>query len=779
MSAMLETYDAQMLDFQADPDYSMQTTLSNDAWFQDEAAMEDDGHTPVQNTIEVDMEPYDEHHHHPEYDMEDAEALGENTDTVLDVEVYDASRFHSPDPLEPPTELSQATAESIEPSYSSQVSTEAQHPDDMQNLHPLLHTETLEDPALFPTENHHSIHRPGIPDEPVLLSSENHHSVQHTEILDQAALIPSESHHPILHTEIQDEVAPADETVPSTEVPHGLESVHVPPVDDSINAIADNNHTENQPDAEEQEVLSEEATKASEIQAPAEAHAEYSGGETAEQVEEYTQPFELEGSTGDPHEISEGVYIDPPPPVLMSLSTDVPTISLFNSPSKSRLNSPLQIDSDVPDFVILLGQHPTLYYEPLSSVFEMLRQEEYLSDIPDLLSGELFFDAYDLELSLSEDYTYAHELSLHDLNVLHDGLNKPGPLRLRLRSLAPRFIDRYHMLQEQIAHFHVAVNTEAETSGDDAEGSGPRPTPGEGPTLEAESGIDSASAEATEEETTGFDAGAHELEQHEHEERDHEGDGPTAEDSEVAQKAEQGEEELIPGNEQDSLEEGSASRDTVAKSAHSVVSSENDSSNGNESEHAHLREEDDHNEIHGQDDEPDLPQEDHYEPSPGDVEAGDEHELSDEDGENSVEHANTSNHDDETELQKPVVVPASAVDEYTTGLEPTGGIVEPEQANPLADAILVGDDAAKDALYAQDDEWDDNLDGEGEWEGDEPENEELGHDHETNSNLSSVTLSSKASVKRSLSEAEIEDFDENDFPPSSPGLSVTSSLSGS
>lgn len=65
--------------------------------------------------------------------------------------------------------------------------------------------------------------------------------------------------------------------------------------------------------------------------------------------------------------------------------------------------------------------------------------------------------------------------------------------------------------------------------------------------------------------------------------------------------------------------------------------------------------------------------------------------------------------------------------------------------------------------------WDDSLDGEGDaditWE------LERQHEHETASNESSVTLSSKTSTKRTIDEVELEEL-AGLSPPSSPGKSM-------
>ena len=51
---------------------------------------------------------------------------------------------------------------------------------------------------------------------------------------------------------------------------------------------------------------------------------------------------------------------------------------------------------------------------------------------------------------------YTHEVTLHELDVIHDGSDIRGPLRLRLKLFAPRFVTRYTALRDQIARLDVA-----------------------------------------------------------------------------------------------------------------------------------------------------------------------------------------------------------------------------------------------------------------------------------------------------------------------------------
>ncbi|KAE9407080.1 hypothetical protein BT96DRAFT_175475 [Gymnopus androsaceus JB14] len=176
------------------------------------------------------------------------------------------------------------------------------------------------------------------------------------------------------------------------------------------------------------------STDSSQVIGPTEAGAEDQQTETQEEH--------------DPHEVSEGVYIDPPPAVFLSFAfLEHPEVCLFNQPSSTTEPS---------SYAILLSDQPTLYYEPLSTVFDALRNDSELSGVADLSHVELVLDAYDLQLTISEDNIFARETSLHDLNVLHDGSDFSGPLRLRLQLVNPRFIVRYRMLQDQIQRLNLA-----------------------------------------------------------------------------------------------------------------------------------------------------------------------------------------------------------------------------------------------------------------------------------------------------------------------------------
>ncbi len=114
----------------------------------------------------------------------------------------------------------------------------------------------------------------------------------------------------------------------------------------------------------------------------------------AKTVEDQEQSSELK----DPHEISDGVFIEPPPGILLSFpDVDHGDACLFNQPSVASSSS-----TEHHELTVLLQENPTLYYEPLTVVFEALRQDETFSSIADLADSELVMDAYDLQLVISE-----------------------------------------------------------------------------------------------------------------------------------------------------------------------------------------------------------------------------------------------------------------------------------------------------------------------------------------------------------------------------------------
>lgn len=380
MSAMLDTYDMQMTDYHTDLDIQMHPS-SSDQWFQDEAKMEEDvpalklenslvlkpeGHLKtglysqekLNVTIEVDMEPITDHQN-AEYDMLDDEEI-QDSGADIDVEVYDASRGHSP--AMATVDASQGAKSTFLDTFESAETNDTLNQDlapepldpgeERVDLHD-LESENVE--SVLTAQEGESvtfvhIAQFGAESEPLDASVSQQSNFQIETPSDEYQV---EERHTI-DTEVSLVQAPTTELVESSDADSpAVATVHPP------NETSQDNLNENQPLA---------------------------------------QPGSADNSLVDPHEISEGVYIDPPPPVLLSLSPEEQfTFALFNKPAE--WNSPLQSPTINH---LLLHQLPTLYYEPLSSVFEALRHEEVIGSTFLLAEGELVLDAVDLQLSISE-----------------------------------------------------------------------------------------------------------------------------------------------------------------------------------------------------------------------------------------------------------------------------------------------------------------------------------------------------------------------------------------
>ncbi|GAW00035.1 kinase-like protein [Lentinula edodes] len=459
MATVFEQYDTPMLDYHPDADVQMHGNL--DPWFHEEAHMEsEDIHLASTRSsdedlvdVEIEMENYlDEDSQNPEYEMLD-EVEAPSYFVVADPEdivVMDAS--HQSSVLRDSTLESIALSELPSQSLASSVVESAASPLDPQN-------NVAAEPKVPSTESHfHSsdfdsvpVNGPSEPEEPItstvleeVISPEplsayislekpsTHAEVSSTEATHVANTITDSavaSNHDDILTKAA--VLPAEEAKGSAQTE--AEVIHHLPVDEGV---VDSTEVEAGTVDQSESVISNVA------------------GSVERPVEHVENEEESRVSELDPHEISEGVYIDPPPAVLLSFAfLDYPDVCLFNQPSQY---DPSSSTTEPTSCSVLLSDQPTLYYEPLSTVFEALRNDNELSSIADLSQVELVLDAYDLELTISEDNIFARETSIHDLNVLHDGSNFSGPLRLRLQSVNPRFIIRYRILQEQVMRLNLA-----------------------------------------------------------------------------------------------------------------------------------------------------------------------------------------------------------------------------------------------------------------------------------------------------------------------------------
>jgi hypothetical protein len=382
------------MDYSGDFDFAMHTAgSSSDAWpyIMDEDALHDSQATGVadRQSVEVDMEetyPDLADNESVEYEMADEEATYRHGGgDLLDVEVYDASQLHSPVPMPATIDTPQMTS------------------DELVDI-------TI--PTSVFTDTHDSVHAPPAPQETHLhersanqlpavdtIQKLSPYFEAHEEPVVAVASTESYSEHPVDSS--------ADVQVIADHIPHAaLVTEATEEVSEFLNGgvtlVENSSHPQNEATESEPTWVNqqdhEDATDPEQI-------AEL-GHHESEEVQQYYEYDEITPNVTDPHEISEGVYIDPPPAVLLSLPlSDQPEICLFNQPptrggSLSPTEETRQSGQQV--LTLLLHHRPTLYYEPLTNVFEALRQEEYLTRIPEFAEGELALDAYDLQLLISE-----------------------------------------------------------------------------------------------------------------------------------------------------------------------------------------------------------------------------------------------------------------------------------------------------------------------------------------------------------------------------------------
>ncbi|KLO10405.1 hypothetical protein SCHPADRAFT_906912 [Schizopora paradoxa] len=421
---MLDTLDTPMLDFTDDTDVAMGGS-SNENWHTG-MHIDEDGHhdhTTSQTVLEVDMATYEET---TEYEMLDESVHHE----PVDAEVVDVSFHESPQPSvmvsAPSTNDAHSAATHAQSSWTESI--EDIRPQELNTMavsesaaetHPSLpERTTITDPTPF-SESVSST--TPFPPQAIQQSSHDLGSAP-TRIASQQ---PSESHNN----------TPATEEPPVTEHIENVSSA-VPQSDeahrDKVAAVDASNETL-------------DALKEPQSEVP--AHA----------------PTLVHDSSGTDHSATNGEsvsnvpetesYVDPPPPIHLSLRIgtvegDQPDFVIFNPPESS---------SSTADEPLVLLQHlPSLYYEPISAVFEAFRSEEYFSHLQELSEAEMAINAYDLQLVISEDNVYAREVSLHDLFAMHHGVGLPGHLRLSLQSVVPRFITRYNQLRDQITSLTFA-----------------------------------------------------------------------------------------------------------------------------------------------------------------------------------------------------------------------------------------------------------------------------------------------------------------------------------
>jgi hypothetical protein len=69
-----------------------------------------------------------------------------------------------------------------------------------------------------------------------------------------------------------------------------------------------------------------------------------------------------------------------------------------------------------------------------------------------------------------QDNAYIRDMSLHDIDMLHDNAALPGSLRLKLQTVSPRFIMRYSALRAQISGLELEGDSYVSTGAVEYEG---------------------------------------------------------------------------------------------------------------------------------------------------------------------------------------------------------------------------------------------------------------------------------------------------------------------
>jgi hypothetical protein len=427
----MESFDAPMLDYSGDMDVHMHTTLSSPKpWTQPETIMEEDVH-PIQlpnpfpshlpqQDVEIDMDDY--YNENVEYEMADGEFAVADTELV-DIDVYDATREEAASAsasISHPTShtdqhISKRPAGDHYLPSESEVATD--HIPAMSNLEPSLHQSAepeLLTPAPLQTTAVHdydtkpldqsgaavALQESTSPSEDV--TKDSHSDGEPSTTLERHAGSPPRiatadgtsdnvTFRPIDGSE--QERDPAAEHESSASVPQTVTAGA---------AIKDGSHQADTHDGESHEgVRVHEESHEGDVSGPA-----LDGAEAGEPEHPAAESHETgEEGDADLYEISEGVYIEPPPPILIELpsTSDQPVYTLFNAPADLRLaDNEVNVPNDDAPYTVLLQSRPTLYYETLNDVFDALREEEHIQSIAAFVDGEMAIDAYDLQLVVSE-----------------------------------------------------------------------------------------------------------------------------------------------------------------------------------------------------------------------------------------------------------------------------------------------------------------------------------------------------------------------------------------
>ncbi|KAJ8078460.1 hypothetical protein PM082_012742 [Marasmius tenuissimus] len=475
MATVMEAFDAQMMDYHYDSDVQMQP--SHEGWFQDEALMEDDGQqihgeTQSNNTeyeaVEIDMEEnYTEDGQNPEYEMADESVdypvggVDEEDDIVADesnpqeVNVSTVTSFQvSAEVLTPASTFSSLHEPHSQQQEASSSSFDSSHIGGATGF-----SETAS--AVLPVQTDPETEVPvaSVADATQVESVAIAHDDRTIVSADEEQVAIESADHIRQSVEAGETWQGASQEAPASAYEQAQTNEETLVNEGGSHSLDEENRAGDglSSEAHAQEFVGEELV---DEHVPLHQSAELTTTtttilHTVAAAAESSQPAEQHEAEATQDSLVSETTLEPPPGILLSFSSSgQQEVCLFTQPNYPESSTSA---AAAHPHRILFEQSPALYYEPLSTVFEVLRHDETVSSIGDFSHSELVLDAYELQLTVSEDNIFARETSLYDLNQLHLGSDFAGPLRLRLQATSPRFIIRYRLLQEQIYRLDLAA----------------------------------------------------------------------------------------------------------------------------------------------------------------------------------------------------------------------------------------------------------------------------------------------------------------------------------
>lgn len=382
---MVEAFDAPMIDFNEDTDVPMAGS-STDNWFQQNLSnMEED-------PVEIDMMIYNDT---AEYemgdDLVDTEVEVSADASAVDAEVYDATIHPSPIPAVPEVDLSLHDGEAI-PALPDEAALPQEHA-------PTITVESAVVPAQQIVHVTPGTGYQGNMPEAVTGSDIHAEGLSSLEG-DSTAHV---AQHVIEHNAATVEVTqiPDDGEASSKEISNGNET---PTIGDSEQAVPKTQHEEQRSTSRAHSVAPSNHANDYEVvvtinEKPIESSHDFT------EREDTTASTALATVETGYEQSAEHVYTEPPPPVSLTLRLasnegDQPEFALFTAPETVAGAEGDGTPAEEP--LVLLQHNPSLFYEPITTVFEAFRREEYFTHIEELSEAEMAIDAHDLQLVISE-----------------------------------------------------------------------------------------------------------------------------------------------------------------------------------------------------------------------------------------------------------------------------------------------------------------------------------------------------------------------------------------